>query len=357
MKKSIYVFTLSIILLAGSAYGASSTNFSSPPDNTAYDATTWNGSLRAPTKNAVRDYLETVAPGGVVATASALAANGANCSAGQAPLGVDAAGAVEGCFAVQAYNANLTAYTETVTAGGTADALTADFATDITAAAGTRVRVIAAAANTATAPTLCVDTCGTPRAIVKLGGVALVAGDIKGAGHVLELQYDLANTRWELLNPANPGSAAADSVDTSNIPVKNSAGTYINLTLDGLELSGTTTQTIKRSAVQTTVGTSRTVAKNAEYVFCTAACSVTPLAPVAGRELCVKNAPGTTGAITLTNITDVYYGKTDGSGWQANANYKLVSGGAATDQICIVGYDTTHYIVMNSTGTWTHTAP
>jgi hypothetical protein len=34
-------------------------------------------------------------------TASALAANGANCSAGQAPLGVDAAGAVEGCFAVE----------------------------------------------------------------------------------------------------------------------------------------------------------------------------------------------------------------------------------------------------------------
>lgn len=37
---------------------------------------------------------------GNASTASALAANGANCSAGQAPLGVDAAGAVEGCFAV-----------------------------------------------------------------------------------------------------------------------------------------------------------------------------------------------------------------------------------------------------------------
>lgn len=32
--------------------------------------------------------------------ATALAANGANCSSGQAPLGVDASGAVEGCFAV-----------------------------------------------------------------------------------------------------------------------------------------------------------------------------------------------------------------------------------------------------------------
>lgn len=34
----------------------------------------------------------------LASTATALAANGANCSAGQAPLGVDAAGAVEGCF-------------------------------------------------------------------------------------------------------------------------------------------------------------------------------------------------------------------------------------------------------------------
>lgn len=34
----------------------------------------------------------------LAATATALAANGANCSAGQAPLGVDASGAVEGCF-------------------------------------------------------------------------------------------------------------------------------------------------------------------------------------------------------------------------------------------------------------------
>jgi len=30
------------------------------PSNTAYDATVWDGSLRAPTQNAVRDKLETV---------------------------------------------------------------------------------------------------------------------------------------------------------------------------------------------------------------------------------------------------------------------------------------------------------
>lgn len=38
-----------------------------------------------------------VVPGGNVATSTALAVNGANCSAGSAPLGVDASGAVESC--------------------------------------------------------------------------------------------------------------------------------------------------------------------------------------------------------------------------------------------------------------------
>ena len=37
---------------------------------------------------------------GNAGTASALAANGTNCSSGQAPLGVDASGNAEGCFAV-----------------------------------------------------------------------------------------------------------------------------------------------------------------------------------------------------------------------------------------------------------------
>ncbi len=51
---------------------------------------------------------------GNAATASALAANGANCSAGSFPLGVDASGAAESCTALSASNA------------GTATALTAN---------------------------------------------------------------------------------------------------------------------------------------------------------------------------------------------------------------------------------------
>lgn len=47
--------------------------------------------------------------GNVSGTAGSLAANGANCSAGYAPLGVDASGAVESCFQVQPYDAELLA--------------------------------------------------------------------------------------------------------------------------------------------------------------------------------------------------------------------------------------------------------
>lgn len=42
-------------------------------------------------------YAASVSEGGPATTATALAANGANCSAGQYPLGVDASGAAEGC--------------------------------------------------------------------------------------------------------------------------------------------------------------------------------------------------------------------------------------------------------------------
>ncbi|HBH13826.1 MAG TPA: hypothetical protein DDX29_12070 [Clostridiales bacterium] len=139
--------------------------------------------------------------------------------------------------------------------------------------------------------------------------------------------------------------------------IENAAlGTGLSDSSGTLNISGLTNAQIPPPKV--TVGTSRTVAENAEYVICSGgACSVTPITPAAGVQLCVRNAPGETNAITLVNITDVYYEKTDHSGYQANANYKLVSGGVATDSICIVGVDSTHYAIMNSTGTWSHTAP
>jgi hypothetical protein len=177
------------------------------------------------------------------------------------PLGV-AGGA-------QPYDADLQAYTETITAGGTADALTADFTTNITPAAGTRIRVIAAAANTATTPTLAVDG-ATARTIVKQGGTALVVGDIAAAGHILELQYDLANTRWELLNPKYP----------------------IAIGTDAPGISGTITDE-QLLCGENTDGTNKIKSCGAKTTY---------TEPVSNIPLC-RTGAGTTGG--CTNITDI----------------------------------------------------
>lgn len=88
-----------------------------------------------------------------------------------------------------------------VDGGGTADAITASYAIPITALVdGQLCYVRATAANATTTPTFSPSAL-TARTIVKNGGAALAAGDISGVGHELILRYNLANTRWELLNP------------------------------------------------------------------------------------------------------------------------------------------------------------
>jgi hypothetical protein len=87
---------------------------------------------------------------------------------------------------------------------GTSDAITAAFCpviSHLTNALSVFVR--ATAANTTTTPTF-TPANGTlaAKTIVKGAGTALVAGDIAGAGHWIELQYDAAIDKWVLLNPA-----------------------------------------------------------------------------------------------------------------------------------------------------------
>lgn len=87
-----------------------------------------------------------------------------------------------------------------VDGGGTADAITATYSPVITELVdGQLCFVRATAANATTTPTFAPNGL-TARTIVRNGGAALVAGAIVGDGHELILRYDLANTRWELLN-------------------------------------------------------------------------------------------------------------------------------------------------------------
>lgn len=89
-------------------------------------------------------------------------------------------------------------------AAGTADAITASYTPAVAALTdGLSLFVRATAANTSTTPTFTPNSgTVTAKAIVKGNNLALVAGDIAGAGHWLELQYDSTLDRWVLQNPA-----------------------------------------------------------------------------------------------------------------------------------------------------------
>lgn len=128
------------------------------------------------------------------------------------------------------------------------------------------------------------------------------------------------------------------------VVVTNSSGTPSEVTtLPAANLPAPTT-TVSSGAIS--------VSGISNYVACTTTCTVTPITPAPGVQLCVRNAPGSATVITLAAQSGIYYELTTHAGW-GTVNHTLVSGGVATDQICLVGYDATHYMVMSFTGTWT----
>lgn len=102
--------------------------------------------------------------------------------------------------------------------GGTADAITATFTPAITALTdGMRLYVRATAANATASPTFTPNSgIVTAKVIVKGNNLALAATDIAGAGHWLELQYDLTLGKWVLQNPASPITSKGIVRFTSN---------------------------------------------------------------------------------------------------------------------------------------------
>ena len=104
------------------------------------------------------------------------------------------------------------------TAEGTGDTLTVRFSPPVTTLTdGMRLYVRATARNTIGAPVIQID--GLPDAIIGKGAnQPLKAGDIAGAGHILELQWDEAHTLWSLQNPGNgivPVELTHDTVITA----------------------------------------------------------------------------------------------------------------------------------------------
>ena len=100
-------------------------------------------------------------------------------------------------------------------AGGTADALTVDFTPDIALTNGQTVLIRSSYANATTAPTFSPDGL-TATAIVKGANTPLVAGDIAGAGHWLQMQYDETLAKWVLQNPAVAASCSGNAATATN---------------------------------------------------------------------------------------------------------------------------------------------
>lgn len=117
-------------------------------------------------------------------------------------------------------------------AAGTVDAITATYAPVISLADKMVCAVVCAGANTSTTPTFAPNGL-TAHTITKNGGSALVASDLAGAGFVALLEYNLANTRWELLNPkAIPPTASLGASMTllSTVTASNSATVDVETT-------------------------------------------------------------------------------------------------------------------------------
>lgn len=115
----------------------------------------------------------------------------------------------------------------TAVAGGTADAITADFTPNVALTNGTTVIVRAGATNATTTPTFAPDGL-TAKTIVKGNNLALVAGDIAGAGHWLEMNFDTTLDKWVLQNPAYGVLTAS----TPAIKAQSPLGIGASITLD-----------------------------------------------------------------------------------------------------------------------------
>jgi len=107
------------------------------------------------------------------------------------------------------------------TATGTVDVITATYSPALVLADKLMCAFVASGANTSTTPTFNANGTGA-KTIVKQGGQALVAGDIPNALSVCILEYNLANTRWELLNPLYANKVKLYDQATPTAPAANS---------------------------------------------------------------------------------------------------------------------------------------
>ena len=199
-----------------------------------------------------------------------------------------------------------------IAAGGTVDAITADYTPNITLADMTKACFVSSGANTSATPTFTPDGL-TTHTITARGGAALVAGDIGPAGAVMMVEYNLANTRWEPLNPmgwAVRGANTFTGVQTiaatgaQNLPrvTVASHATTADIWTAGHQIDWTGTATTTAFPAAPQAGAER-------VLVCAAACSFTAGANMlidgvasAATVTCAANDTVTVRAVTTTQF-------------------------------------------------------
>ncbi len=144
-------------------------------------------------------------------------------------------------------------------AGGSADAIVANFSPAVTVLSnGMTLYVRAASVNTSTTPTLQANSTAA-KTIVKGAGSPLSAGDIAGGGHWIEVQYDGTLDKWVLLNPATGVTQAASALAFSNLAMSaTGASASVSVTSAELLLRGSDGSARLLTNVNLTLNTSAT---------------------------------------------------------------------------------------------------
>ncbi len=291
MKKLILLISILLWLSAGIANSAGIGITSPPPSDEAYNATTWDGVTGiAPSKNAVRDKIESMGTGNVAtdtlwdAAGDILQGTGAN--AGER-LAIGTAGQVP------TVNAGATKLEYTlpipfvIATDATADVIAGAFSPAITLTNGRIVAFEAKAANATTTPTFNANGLGA-KVIVKQNNTALVAGDIPGEHAVCLLEYNLSHTVWVLLNPAFPQTT-----------ITGNAGTASNLSGTPALPNGTSATTQSQADASTKLATTAYVDTGLGGKAPSSGIALTALANQAAQTV---NANATDGAAAPTAV-------------------------------------------------------
>lgn len=186
-----------------------------------------------------------------------------------------------------------------IAGGGTVDAITATYSPAITALVdGMELDFRATGANATTTPTFSPNGL-TAHTITQLGGSALFAGSISAANFEGKLRYNLANTRWELLNPAIKSVTNMILPGTTNLtggqiqfPATQSASSDPN-TLDDYE-EGTWTPADASGATLSFTVTSANYVKIGKAVY--VQCSIVYPATANGANTLISGLPFAVGS-------------------------------------------------------------